>query len=409
MRAAAGSNLSLARPARTCKLLRPSPPSDEDYGNFFYTGLGEESVRLAEAEGYDVLLSQSITRTDGTDFDVEQLDSALAEVLAARPDVLLLVLRKPEWVRSLDTLEAARPPVDGGHSFMLLWYQGASWGGNCVGTAERCAHVLGATQIGFTEAMDAYEDRLLGGKTYRWLLEESGYVDAGIESDTMFPDAAMIPSMFAQALQQVFRFRPLTDTERPLSDTTDYGLLLDYMASGETIAKTFYGSVSFDVVGQNAGRKPTTLQVAAHGDASGTSRIVFPPAVAEMAFTFPAPSMECPADAWRIEYGSACLLCAPEQCQIHANLTECERGSVFDVSAGGVQVCTVWCAIRIRTLSVFVTGQLFSCPRPVAVLRARTSWSISSARGHQRAFIRQFRAQPLKIWFPAQIPRGHSS
>ena len=240
--------------------------------------------------------------------------------------------------RALQVLEEARPPVAGGHSLMLAWYAGASWSGNCVGTGPRCAYVLGATQIGNNEALDAYVDKLLG-KTFRWMVEESGFMDATYNPSNPIPDGAMIPSTFAQALQQVFRFRPLTNSLRPLNDPTDYELLRAYLASGDTVAKTFYGPVSFDSVGQNTGRKPTTLQVASTGEAAGTPQVVFPIDFAEKAFTFPSPSIDCPSDAWWIVYGSRCMLCAAEQCQINANLTKCEPGSIFTVSAGGTQVC----------------------------------------------------------------------
>ena len=130
-----------------------------------------------------------------------------------------------------------------------------------------------------------------------------------------FPDAAMIPSFAAQAMQTFFRFRPLTDEIRPLSDPTDYELLRAYIASGEQIATTFYGPVSFDAYGQNQGRRTVTLQV----NGSGTPELVFPAEIAEKDFSFPAPAnSSCKADAWRLEYREACLLCAPEVCELDA-------------------------------------------------------------------------------------------
>ena len=41
----------------------------------------------------------------------------------------------------------------------------------------------------------------------------------------------------------------------------DYQLIQLYLGSGDAVADTFYGPVSFDAYGQNRGKEPTTLQV----------------------------------------------------------------------------------------------------------------------------------------------------
>jgi hypothetical protein len=143
---------------------------------------------------------------------------------------------------------------------------------------------------------------------------------------------AMIPSFAAQALQKVFRFRPLTDELRPLRDPTDYELLRAYIASGEQIATTFYGPVRFDAYGQNQGRRPTTLQV----DEAGRPKVVFPVEIAEKGFSFPAPASLCEADAWRLEYGDACLLCAPVVCQPEKPQSEDVSALLGGVLGGGL-------------------------------------------------------------------------
>ena len=51
-----------------------------------------------------------------------------------------------------------------------------------------------------SEALDAYGDPLLEGRTYRWL-KSSEHLKEPIHSYTDKPDAAMIPSLLAQALQ----------------------------------------------------------------------------------------------------------------------------------------------------------------------------------------------------------------
>ena len=176
----------------------------EDYGNFFFTGLGLESALLAKEKGYDVLLSLNLTREMASQppqspplpplrppsspspsspspppslpppspprsFDVAQLDAALNATLEKKPDVLLLAVRQPEWEYALKRLVAARPPIEGGHTFMGVWFCGASWktnGTDCVGTDANRSHVTGGTQSWDTGAED-YKDTLLG-RTYSW-------------------------------------------------------------------------------------------------------------------------------------------------------------------------------------------------------------------------------------------------
>ena len=305
----------------------------EDYGSYFFTGLGVESARLArETFGYDVLLNRSLTpnTTDGTSVNATELEAALAEVVLAKPDVLLLSMRQQLWEPTLAALSAARPkaplgdaapPAGGGHVFSGVWFQGASQkegGVDCMGFNASCAFVTGGTQMSSDEALDAYEDALLGsGKTYRWLREQSGHMAAFDASLALvdFPDGAMVPSTVAQALQQVFRFRALTSPTRPLADPTDYELLRSYLASGDLVATTFYGEVRFDAYGQNTGRKPTTLQVAS----DGVARVVFPvsiEAVERKVFDFPAPAAlaECDAASALVNYADECLLCEPLEC-----------------------------------------------------------------------------------------------
>lgn len=60
---------------------------------------------------------------------------------------------------------------------------------------------------------------------------------------------------------QIFRFRPLARSTRPLQDAQHYELLRYFLASGSVVAETFYGPMSFDAFGQNQGREPSTMQV----------------------------------------------------------------------------------------------------------------------------------------------------
>jgi len=228
--------------------------ADEDAGNYFFTGVGVESARVAsEVFGYDVLLTRSLKHSADTgSIDLTQLSAAINAVVEAKPDVLLLSLRQREWDHALKQLSTARPeslrgvatPIAGGHTFMGVWFQGASQQANgvdCMGSGDACSYVTGGTQMSKDESLNAYKDGLLD-KTYSWLRTESGYM-VGFDNSSLvsFPDGAMIPSFLAQALQQVFRFRPLTNRERPLADATDYELFRSFLASGEKVADTFYG------------------------------------------------------------------------------------------------------------------------------------------------------------------------
>ena len=141
-----------------------------------------------------------------------------------------------------------------------------------------------------------------------------------------FPDAAVIPSLIAQAIQQIFRFRPLSSVaSRPLADPDAYELLRYFLASGSVVGHTFYGPMSFDSFGQNNGREPSTMQVTApsNGSAGGVPLTIFPNERAAKSFRFPSPAADaCPLTAYELSFGSACLLCAPGVCVLEGpNLT----------------------------------------------------------------------------------------
>lgn len=60
---------------------------------------------------------------------------------------------------------------------------------------------------------------------------------------------------------QIFRFRPLDRSTRPLRNAEHYELLRYFLASGSIVGHTFYGPMAFDSFGQNQGREPSTMQV----------------------------------------------------------------------------------------------------------------------------------------------------
>ena len=377
-------------------------------GNQFFASLGEESVRLARELGYEVRLNATVERPPGSPesgFDRARLNASLRAAVASRAHLLLLVMRQPEFMFSIDVLRQLRAsepmlPNDArladdasgdtdddtdawragrAHAWKAVWWQGTSWGtrGNCLGLgASVCAHTLGAEQMSRSEALDAYGDALLEGRTYRWF-KASRHLTEPITSYTDKPDAAMIPSLVAQALQMTFRHRPLTNASRPLADPANYDALLKTLRSGLIVARTFYGAARFDAFGQNSGKEPTTMQmdggdpatgtatfVAGRGlgqcvvresqacglgacieplvdaNSSGTSassvaltglgaspddggstpraRIVLPSTLLETGLLYPSPaSTSCPKQAIGA-VGGACLLCATDVCEAHS-------------------------------------------------------------------------------------------
>lgn len=123
-----------------------------------------------------------------------------------------------------------------------------------------------------------------------------------------------------QAVQEIYKFRKPETI--PLNDPEDYELLRFHLASGQFRAYTFYGEMRFNAYGQNEGREPSTMQLntptanASHaGDA--TPRTIFPTSRSASVFVFPSPAATaCPATAYSMVVGDACLLCAPGACTI---------------------------------------------------------------------------------------------
>ena len=141
-----------------------------------------------------------------------------------------------------------------------------------------------------------------------------------LASSAGLPDGAMIPSMIAQAMQTLFRFREVTNPKRPLSSDLDNELLREFLRSGDLVATTFYGPVRFNQYGQNVGRDASTLQV--HG---GLARVVLPGHLQQIGtahvFSYPAPAFaDCPEDAHEHTFiEDDCLLCAASTCVISSS------------------------------------------------------------------------------------------
>jgi hypothetical protein len=307
----------------------------EDYGNFFFNGLFNETVTVGRSLGLHLAYAGTVCRPDaacgapGTQIDEAGLRAHLDAVVAARADVLVLALRGAEFQLALEHLKTFRPrasgaesylAAEGAHVFKAIWWQGIQnlgpLGGECLDLAEQCAYMMGGGQMGAQEGA-TYVDALVG-ETYTELQRSSAWTAAGGAGGSLlsgYADGAMIPSLFAQSMQSVFRFRELEDVSSPLGSATEYELLRMFMKSGEEVARTMYGPVRFDSIGANAGREPTTFQFVSQGGAH-MARVIFPLLIAETNFEFPSPgSSECVGQVWTVADGNeTCLLCEPDVC-----------------------------------------------------------------------------------------------
>ena len=358
--------------ARTLAVLHESLAYN---GNEFFEGIGKYTLERAESLGYNVTFQDTLARPAGTPnsgYDSGRLNASLEGAVASHADIFLVVVGTGSthgfvWEHTVAKLREIRARLTaatpGGHvhSFKALWFQGTSWGvnGNCQNLSI-CAHAIGAEQMSRLEALDAYGDALLNGRTYRWL-KSSSHLTETINSFTDKPDGAMIPSIIAQAMQMTFRSNLLRNVSRPLTDATNYGMLLTTLRSGLEVARTFYGAVRFDEFGQNKGKEPTTMQMDAEDsvnvnsagyrpilscteremqscglgecivehdaqssidssivnldDSLPRARIVLPSNLAEQNVEFPSRATRSCVGEAVVDVGASCLLCAAETCE----------------------------------------------------------------------------------------------
>eukprot|EP00967_Tisochrysis_lutea_P009309 scaffold11005_cov25-Tisochrysis_lutea.AAC.2 len=104
----------------------------EDYGNYFFTDLGRSTVAAARARRYSVQ-HRVLTRADGTAFDPRVLNESLDAAIAAKPDLLVAIMRQPEWIAANARLSARRPGTATSqhsetHAFKAIWFQVSTLG-----------------------------------------------------------------------------------------------------------------------------------------------------------------------------------------------------------------------------------------------------------------------------------------
>ena len=303
--------------------------------NAFFEGVGTEALAFAARSGSGYVVVYNASFANGgvclpysatsvpADGSCSPLRAYVDALLAARPDVLVISSLAEGYGEVLTRLSAARhsraadAPVASAASHVLksLFWVGVPWlsGGeaNCKGFSTHCSYALGATQISDFEA-DNFEDELLRENdvpaTYGWLKANNAALAAAYGTVILKAeaDAAVIPSILAQALADTFRQRAPANKAQPLANATDYERLRAHLASGNLIARTYYGDVSFDAFGNNKGRSATTFQV----DATGRARIIYPDSLPEARTTvYPSPAYsDAPLGdrAYAISFGEAC-------------------------------------------------------------------------------------------------------
>ena len=251
------------------------------------------------------------------------LSAYLDAVVSSSPDVLLVSSNGGAFKHVLHYLSDQRPKVDRGEvlkdtaALSALFWVGVPWLQNgepaCSGLRSHCSHAIGATQISQEEA-DMYADQLLLSAgvpaTYDWLRKNhtklaAAYIQNVTKAEA---DAAVIPSIIAQAIQKLFRFRTLVSRQSPLrqAGSADYEALRSYIASGEVVARTYYGPVSFDAFGNNAGREASVFQAQDGGSVVTT----FPATlIGSKPHRYPVPALEMAplgAGAYALNYGPSC-------------------------------------------------------------------------------------------------------
>lgn len=292
--------------------------------NDFFYGVGKGAVEAAEL--YELPIVVSGTFDDLSDIDTEvfegevdsSVDAKLASLVNASFDQkvegIVLSSRRHVFEWLMDVLKS-REAI---HRFKGVFWVGVSWsGGTCNGVDEDiCRWTIGATQ---THNQDEF---FFDDLVKRPANASNG--ESGIESDVYCGI-----STFVQVLQTVFEFS-MTNASSLLDDLSNYEAVKSYMNSGQIVAKTWYGDVSFNTeTGQNDGRNPVTVQ--AFGS---DARTIFPVNHAKDVFVFPSPATDtdCPINTFMNFDNNSCPLCAHgcENCPAntitsHGNMSNANR------------------------------------------------------------------------------------
>eukprot|EP01047_Picozoa_sp_COSAG01_P057569 COSAG01_NODE_6670_length_3554_cov_2.322431_2_plen_992_part_00 len=305
--------------------------------NAFFDGVADGALQYAVAdERYDIATVAHAKKWSSTLGPVcepygassgaagcSSLARHMDALIASVPDVVLVSGNGEAFKHVLQHLSEARPKVNKGNvekdtkMISALFWVGVPWLKNgrpaCAGLRGHCAYASGATQISPEEA-DTYQDQLLVSAglpaTYKWLRENhtelaAAYIKNVTKAEA---DAAVIPSIVVQAMQKVFQYRAPANKSFPLRfpGSADYEALRDYIGSGQTIARTYYGKVAFDEFGSNAGRDASIFQSQEDGKVVTT----FPASLeGSRPYTHPVPAMALAPvgkEAYHLDYGPSC-------------------------------------------------------------------------------------------------------
>ena len=309
--------------------------------NAFFDGVAEQAIAYATdaSNGYNIVYSAKLKDKVCEEKDASSgntvfgangaagctpLSQYIDDITAAQPEVLLVSSNGGSFKPVLKMLSDQRPRVEAGsvrvrsQALKGLFWVGVPWlsGGkpSCAGLGSHCAHAIGATQISKEEA-DTFADKLLVASrvpaTYDWLrANDTALAAAYVANITKAEaDAAVIPSIIAQAMQKTFHFRQPASRATPLraKGSSDYEALRAFLASGEQVAQTYYGPVAFDEFGNNKGREATAFQMS---EATAAAEVVYPSTV-ESAVTlrYYAPAYDdarLGLSAYDLDYGPAC-------------------------------------------------------------------------------------------------------
>lgn len=269
----------------------------ERSGNLFFEGVGDRAVEVVAELGMSLVVHERVDV--GKTPDAEQINRTIGWAIGNRTEALVVAIRNPGWAQVTELLKAAQAE----HSFKAVWSTNLPFGPSpCNGVGAMCEHVIGASQISADE-INVYRDGLLQ-MTYAELKAHPDFAPIPNMETELWDQASSI-TVFVQALQNYYRFRPF-DPDSFLGDPIVYEKFRSYIREGALIGNTFAGPTRFTPAGANGGRSPSTMQ----GDETGAARLVISD-LANKAFVFPAPgSVDCALNMFRNYSQAGCFLCA---------------------------------------------------------------------------------------------------
>lgn len=246
-----------------------------------------------------------------TNYSIQQVKDFIDAALAAEVDALIFGTHRQPFDNIVDAYLREKY-LTTKHRFKAIYGAWVSWGGakknpyqsGCGGgSLGKCEWFLGANQVHDEyDLANGYHDALWAPATgqTKYTIDQSPLWNpaGGKKCEDIYAGL----STFVQAVQKVFYFRNVADPANFLDDTTGYEAVRAFMRSGEKVADTWQGPISFTPYGQNNGRSPTSLQfqddgVDADGNMVGAGKTIFPLKHSKGTLMYPSPmSATCPVD-----------------------------------------------------------------------------------------------------------------